>query len=64
MSLFKKKCVYCNEKIEKGHEKFVEVKVQGYVGTFNKAFCSDEHISKYKEEIQNTSKGKSSCCCG
>ncbi len=45
MDLFGKKCMYCREKIEKEHEKFAEVKVQGYVGTFNKPFCSEEHIT-------------------
>ncbi len=64
MSLFKKRCMYCREKIEKGQEKFAEVKILGYVGTFNKPFCSDEHISKYKEEMKNMPKGKSRSCCG
>jgi hypothetical protein len=47
-----------------GQEKFVEVKVLGYVGTFNKPFCSDEHISKYKKEIRNIVKRQYGCCCG
>ncbi len=64
MGLFKKSCTYCREKIEKGKEKFAEVKVSGYVGTFNKPFCNDEHISKYKEEMENRPKGKGGGCCG
>lgn len=64
MGLFRKRCVYCREMIEKGHEKFAEVKIIGYVGTFNKPFCCDEHIIAYQEEIKNAAKKKGSCCCG
>lgn len=56
--------MYCEDKIEKGKEKFAEVKIIGYVGTFKKPFCSDEHISKYKEHVKNMSERKGGCCCG
>ncbi len=64
MSLFQKKCMYCEEKIEKGNEKFAEVKVIGYVGTFKKPFCNDGHINQYKGEVKEMSKRKSGSCCG
>lgn len=62
MGLFKKRCMYCREKIEKGKEQFAEVKVRGYVGTFNKPFCSEEHIETYEKEIKNAPKGGGGCC--
>lgn len=62
MSLFKKRCMYCREKIEKGQEHFKEVKIPGYVGAFNKPFCSTEHADRYKEEIKSILQQKSSCC--
>ena len=65
MGLFKKRCMYCREKIEKGQEEFKEVKIPGYVGTFNKSFCSKEHAGKYVEEISNAPQQKSrGGCCG
>lgn len=65
MILFKKKCMYCREKIEKGLEEFKEVKVRGYVGTFNKAFCSEKHAEQYEEELNNNPPKKSvGGCCG
>lgn len=64
MNLFKKRCMYCREKIEKGQEKFTEVKVPGYVGTFDKPFCSDEHANSYKKEINEQLKNSKSSCCG
>lgn len=65
MGLFRKKCMYCREKIEKGRETFADVTLIGYVGTFNKPFCSDEHVSKYNEEIKNRpKKAAGGGCCG
>ncbi len=65
IGLFKKKCTYCREKIEKEQEEFREVKIPGYVGTFNKPFCSKEHANKYEEEIRNIPQSKSGGgCCG
>ncbi len=63
MGLFRKKCMYCSEKIEKGQEKFAEVKVIGYVGKFNKPFCSDEHIKEYQRVMKEMSKRKGGSCC-
>ncbi len=63
MGLFKKRCMYCKEKIEKGHEKFADVKVIGYVGTFKKPFCDDDHIIRYNKEVEEMVKNKSGCCC-
>ena len=65
MGLFKKRCAYCREKIEKGQEDFREVKIPGYVGTFNKPFCSKEHANSYEEEIKNRPQQNSGGgCCG
>lgn len=64
MSLFRKRCMYCREKIENGQEEFAEIKIIGYVGSFKKPFCCEEHISKYKEQVKDMSKRKGSCCCG
>ena len=44
--------------------KFAEVKVTGYVGKFNKPFCSDEHIKEYQRGMKEISKRKSGSCCG
>ena len=58
MKLFAKKCEYCKIKITKGKEIKKEVKVPGYLGTYPKHFCCDEHVDKYekvvKERIKNT----------
>lgn len=59
--LLKEKCEYCREAIEKGKEYKKNVKVPGYVGTFNKSFCSEEHAENYAKEIENIPK-KSGCC--
>jgi len=56
---FKKKCGYCGEKIEKGEEVFRDVKVPGFIGTREKAFCCSEHANSYEKEI----KGKKCGCC-
>lgn len=67
MSLFRKKCMYCRAKIEKGQEEFKEVKILGYVGTFNKSFCSKEHADKYEQELEehmNKPKIGGGSCCG
>ena len=63
IGLFKKKCMYCREKIEKGQEKFKEIKIPGYIGTFNRPFCSKEHVGKYDEEIGNRPQQKVMGCC-
>lgn len=64
MSLFKKKCEYCKKKIDKGSEVFRDVKVPAFVGTREKAFCSDEHANKYEEEMKNKKKSSGGGCCG
>ncbi|MBL7055985.1 hypothetical protein ISS07_03690 [Candidatus Woesearchaeota archaeon] len=64
MGLFRKKCRYCREKIEKGQEKFKEVKVLGYVGVFNKPFCSEGHVENYNTELKEAAKMKKGGCFG
>ena len=65
MSLFKKKCLYCKNKIEKTKEIFRNVIIPGFIGTREKAFCSIEHANAYESELKEYSK-KSKCtssCC-
>jgi len=60
MSLFKKKCAYCNEKIEKGNEILAEVKVPEFVNKVTKSFCSSEHLELYIKYVKGTP-SKNSC---
>lgn len=65
MSLFKKKCEYCKKNIDKGQEIFKDVKVPGFIGTREKAFCCNEHAKNYEREIEEylkKSKSGGSCC--
>ncbi len=65
MLLFKKKCEYCRTKIETSTLVKRNVKVPGYVGTFEKSFCSEAHADAHEEELenkQNASKGCGGCC--
>ena len=65
MSLFKKKCEYCRKKIEKGEEIFRDVKVPGFIGTRQKAFCCNEHANAYEREVEEhlkKLKSGGSCC--
>ena len=65
MSLLKKKCEYCKKKIEKGKEVFKDVKVSGFIGTREKAFCCSEHGGNYERELEEHLKKPKSgggCC--
>ena len=66
MSLFKKKCEYCREKIEKGKEAFKDVKIPGFIGTRKKAFCCSNHADGYEKELEGHLKKprKGGGCCG
>ena len=65
MDLFRKKCEYCKEKIDKGKEIFKDVKVLGFIGTRKKAFCCEEHANSYEKEIEEYMKSsKKGSCCG
>ena len=66
MALFRKKCEYCKEKIDKGSEVFKEVKDPVFVGVKKRAFCCGEHANSYVKEVEEFLK-KSKCgksCCG
>jgi hypothetical protein len=54
MNLFKKKCLYCETKIEKGEEVLAKVKVPEFTELKLKAFCSEEHAELYKKYITGT----------
>lgn len=62
--LVKDKCTYCRSPIDKGSEVVVDVKVPGLVGTFEKKFCSGDHVSAYKNDMKNRPKRSSGGCCG
>ncbi len=65
MNLFRKKCVYCRNKIDKDKEIKKNVKIPGFVGTHPKNFCSEEHSSNYEKECEEhlkNSKGRGGCC--
>ncbi len=67
MNIFRKKCEYCNEKIDKGEEVFDNVKVPGFIGTKKRAFCCEEHVKVYKKEVDEyleKSKSFGGSCCG
>jgi len=63
MSLFKKKCQYCGNKIEKGEEVFAEVKVPEFKNKMVKPFCSEEHVELYKKCIKGTPSSNSCPYC-
>jgi len=60
MSLFKKKCAYCNQKIEKGKEVLALVKVPAFKDKVRRPFCSEEHAEFYKKYVKGTP-SKNSC---
>jgi len=66
MILFKKKCLYCGKKINKGEEILKDIKVPGFIGTKEKAFCSLEHVNAYEKEVAEHCKKSNSggSCCG
>jgi len=65
MGLFKKKCEYCKKKIEKGEEVFRDIKDPAFVGTREKAFCSEEHADSYEAEAGDSEGcGSGGGCCG
>jgi hypothetical protein len=64
--MFKKKCVYCKTKIEKGKEIFQDVKVPGLIGTRKKEFCCKKHVNNYEKEVEEylNKPQKGGSCCG
>jgi len=52
MELFRKRCVLCGSKIDKGKEFMSEVKVPEFKGLQKKAFCCGEHASSFKENVK------------
>ena len=66
MSLLKKKCEYCREKIKKEKVVLKNVKVPGFIGTRKKAFCCPGHASTYEREVEEHLKKpqQGGSCCG
>ena len=60
--LIKDKCTYCRTPIERGREFQAAVKVPGMIGTFEKKFCSSDHINAYRKELKDRPKRGASCC--
>jgi len=63
LGLIRDKCFYCRTPIDKGKEHEANVKVLGYVGRFNKKFCSEEHAAAYASEVENRPKSSGGSCC-
>jgi len=63
MSLFKKKCAYCNKRIKKGEELFAEVKTPEFINPKIKAFCCEGHLELYKKKVRETPKVRSCPMC-
>ncbi|MEK6887642.1 MAG: hypothetical protein AABX14_01725 [Candidatus Aenigmatarchaeota archaeon] len=61
LSLFKKKCEFCRVKLDVAIKR--SVKVPGYIGTFEKTFCCEEHAEMYEQELGNKAANKSCRCC-
>jgi len=64
MDLFKKKCAYCGEKINKGDEIFEKVKVPEFKNKVKKSFCSKEHAELYQKNIKGTPRRNFCPHCG
>ncbi|MDA3836511.1 MAG: hypothetical protein PF542_02715 [Nanoarchaeota archaeon] len=61
MKLFKKKCDYCGQRIDKGKEFFKEVKVPEFIDPKIKTFCSKEHFEEYLMRNHGTKSRKPYC---
>lgn len=64
MSLLKKKCEYCGEKIEKGEIVFGDVKPPELTKVCKKPFCTEAHIEKYQSEVKGTPRRNFCPSCG
>ena len=64
MSLFRKKCGHCGNKIEKNKEVFKDVKVPGFTGTRQRAFCCENCIKNYEKGAENCVNKAGRSCCG
>ncbi|NIO19903.1 MAG: hypothetical protein GTN76_03975 [Candidatus Aenigmarchaeota archaeon] len=47
--LFRKKCEFCKQRVEKGKGVNERVEVYGRVGTWKKDFCSEDCLERYKQ---------------
>ncbi|MFB6215603.1 MAG: hypothetical protein ABEJ72_01320 [Candidatus Aenigmatarchaeota archaeon] len=71
-SITGKKCQFCDEVIQGSDFVTRQVKVPGYVGTHEKAFCSETHLRKWREFVDEwesnnheiPDSGKSCPTCG
>jgi len=63
MSIFRKKCQYCGERIEKGKEITAEVKVPEFKYKVKRKFCSLEHLDLYKKYVKSIPIGNSCPYC-
>ncbi|MFA5856329.1 MAG: hypothetical protein WC867_03160 [Candidatus Pacearchaeota archaeon] len=64
MKLFKQKCQYCSNKIERGKEIIELVKVPEFTGLREKPFCSKEHAHLYKDYVIGTPRTSYCPSCG
>jgi ribosomal protein L24E len=61
--IFKKKCEFCKKTIEKGEGIKEEVEVYGRVGTWERNFCSEECLEKYKQVTAELMKSRRPNVC-
>jgi len=54
MSLFSKRCEFCDGKIDKGKEVVALVKVPEFTGFRERPFCSCDHAEEYSLKVTGT----------
>jgi len=64
MSLFKSRCDLCGDKIKKGKEIFMEVKVPEFSELKERPFCSENHGNKFRYEVLGTKRTNYCPSCG
>lgn len=55
-SVTQKKCQFCNEPIQ-NKKVTAEVKIPGYAGKHTKHFCSQKHLSAWRQYVKEWERG-------
>ena len=65
MGLFRKKCGYCRNKIEKDSSVKEKVKVLEFLGLCEKYFCCNSCLRNYKKTVEEKTENVKKCggCC-
>jgi ribosomal protein L24E len=61
--IFKKKCEFCKKPIEKGEGLKERVEVYGRVGTWERNFCSEECLERYRKATSDLMKTRRPNVC-